>query len=82
MPQAQIALAATILCKTAPSASVGDYPSAPILLMVAAEWLVGVIARERSISRQDIDQAASNIALMTEEDPRRVSNCVVTYDAV
>ncbi|MBY3585154.1 DEAD/DEAH box helicase [Rhizobium bangladeshense] len=44
--------------------------------------LVGVLARERSISPQDIDYAATNIALMTDNGPKRVSNCIVIYDAV
>lgn len=44
--------------------------------------LVEVLSRERSISPQDIDYAATNIALMTDSGPKRVSNCVVIYDAV
>lgn len=44
--------------------------------------LVGVLGRERSISPQDIDYTATNIALIGEQGPRRVNNCVVIYDAV
>jgi DEAD/DEAH box helicase domain-containing protein len=44
--------------------------------------LIGVLGRERSISPHDIDFASTNIALLTEQGPKRVTNCVVIYDVV
>lgn len=60
----------------------GSANNAPQNRDAVGRALVEVLSRERSISPQDIDYAATNIALMTENGPQRVNNCVVIYDAV
>lgn len=46
------------------------------------EGLLGVISRDRSIAPQDIDAASTNIAMMTETGPARLTDAVVVYDSV
>lgn len=47
-----------------------------------AEGLLGLISRDRSISPRDIDATHTNIALLTEAGPKRLTDAVVIYDAV
>jgi DEAD/DEAH box helicase domain-containing protein len=47
-----------------------------------ASGLLGLISRDRSISPRDIDAAHSNIALLTESGPKRLTDAVVIYDSV
>jgi DEAD/DEAH box helicase domain-containing protein len=47
-----------------------------------AEGLVGLVSRDRSIAPNDIDSTFSNIALLTEMGPRRLTDAVVIYDSV
>jgi DEAD/DEAH box helicase domain-containing protein len=47
-----------------------------------AEGLKDLLARERSIAPQDIDATHTNIAIMTDQGPQRVTDAVVIYDAV
>ena len=58
----------------------GSSGEAPYNREAFGRALVGVLGRERSISPQDIDFASTNIAVLTEQGPKRVSNCVVIYD--
>ena len=44
--------------------------------------ITGVLSRERSIAPQDIDYTWTNIAMLTEQGPKRITNCVVIYDSV
>jgi DEAD/DEAH box helicase domain-containing protein len=46
------------------------------------EGLLGIISRDRSIAPQDIDATSTNIALLTESGPRRLTDAVVVYDSV
>jgi DEAD/DEAH box helicase domain-containing protein len=47
-----------------------------------AKGLLGLISRDRSISPQDVDATHSNIALITESGPRRLTDAIVIYDSV
>jgi DEAD/DEAH box helicase domain-containing protein len=47
-----------------------------------AEGLLGMISRDRSISPRDIDATHTNIALLTESGPKRLTDAVVIYDSV
>jgi len=46
------------------------------------EGLLGLISRDRSIAPQDVDATSTNIALLTDAGPRRVTDAVVVYDSV
>jgi DEAD/DEAH box helicase domain-containing protein len=43
---------------------------------------LGLISRDRSIAPQDIDSTSTNIALISEVGPRRLTDAVVIYDSV
>ncbi len=60
----------------------GSSGEAPANREAFGRALIGVLGRERSISPHDIDFASTNIALLTEQGPKRVTNCVVIYDVV
>jgi DEAD/DEAH box helicase domain-containing protein len=47
-----------------------------------AKGLLGLISRDRSIAPQDVDATHSNIALITESGPRRLTDAIVIYDSV
>ena len=47
-----------------------------------AEGLLGLISRDRSISPRDIDATHTNIAILTDAGPKRLTDAVVIYDAV
>jgi DEAD/DEAH box helicase domain-containing protein len=47
-----------------------------------AEALKALLCRDLSIAPQDIDATHTNIALLTESGPRRVTDAVVVYDSV
>jgi DEAD/DEAH box helicase domain-containing protein len=47
-----------------------------------SEGLMGLVSRDRSIAPHDIDSTYSNIALLTEMGPRRLTDAVVIYDSV
>jgi DEAD/DEAH box helicase domain-containing protein len=47
-----------------------------------AEGLLKLICRDRSIAPQDVDATHTNIALMTEAGPRRLTDAIVIYDSV
>jgi DEAD/DEAH box helicase domain-containing protein len=60
----------------------GSSGDAPANREAFGRALIGVLSRERSISPQDIDFASTNIAVLTEQGPKRASNCLVIYDVV
>lgn len=47
-----------------------------------AEGLKDLLARDRSIAPQDIDAAYTNLAMLSDSGPKRVTDCIVIYDAV
>lgn len=47
-----------------------------------AKGLLSLITRDRSIAPQDVDATHSNIALITDSGPRRVTDAIVIYDSV
>ena len=47
-----------------------------------ANGLLGLICRDRSISPQDVDAAHTNIALLTEAGPKRLTDAIILYDSV
>lgn len=47
-----------------------------------ADGLLSLVTRDKSISPQDVDAAHTNIALLTEAGPQRLTNAVVIYDSV
>ncbi|MFZ4688368.1 MAG: DEAD/DEAH box helicase [Polymorphobacter sp.] len=47
-----------------------------------AEALKALLLRERSIAPQDIDATHTNIALVTDMGPQRITDAIVVYDAV
>lgn len=47
-----------------------------------AEGLLGMIGRDRSISPRDIDATHTNIAVLTDGGPKRLTDTVVVYDSV
>ncbi|TCT07154.1 DEAD/DEAH box helicase domain-containing protein [Tepidamorphus gemmatus] len=47
-----------------------------------ADGLLGIISRDRSISPRDIDATHTNIAILTEFGPQRLTDAVVIYDSV
>ena len=47
-----------------------------------AKGLLGLVSRDRSISPRDIDATHTNIALLTEAGPKRLTDAVIVYDAV
>ncbi len=47
-----------------------------------ANGILKLLSRDRSISPQDIDATHTNIALMTEAGPRRLTDAIVIYDSV
>lgn len=49
---------------------------------LVAEGLLGMISRDKSISPRDIDATHTNIALLTEAGPKRLTDAVVIYDSV
>ncbi len=47
-----------------------------------ADGLLALICRDKSISPQDVDATHTNIALLTESGPKRLTDAVVIYDSV
>jgi DEAD/DEAH box helicase domain-containing protein len=47
-----------------------------------AEGLLGLVSRDKSISPRDIDATHTNIAILTEAGPQRLTDAIVVYDAV
>jgi len=47
-----------------------------------AEALLNLLSRDRSISPQDVDATHTNIAVLTESGPQRLTDAVVIYDSV
>jgi DEAD/DEAH box helicase domain-containing protein len=46
------------------------------------EALLGLISRDRSIAPHDVDATSTNIALLTDAGPRRLTDAIVVYDSV
>ncbi len=49
-------------------------------LLAEAVW--GMICREKSISPRDVDATHTNIAVLTEAGPNRLTDSIVVYDSV
>jgi DEAD/DEAH box helicase domain-containing protein len=60
----------------------GSSGEAPANREAFGRALIRVLSRERSISPQDIDFASTKIAVLTEQGPKRVTNCVAVHDVV
>lgn len=60
----------------------GSEPKQSQLREAVAEGLLALICRDRSISPQDIDATHTNIALLTEAGPKRLTDAIVVYDSV
>lgn len=60
----------------------GTKGDAPRVREQVARGLLGLITRDRSIAPQDVDATYSNIALITESGPRRITDAIVIYDSV
>lgn len=75
-----------------------DFRTTGVLLKIEESWFAGthnaktreqvseglcaLICRDRSISPRDVDSTHTNIALLTESGPKRLTDAVVVYDAV
>ena len=60
----------------------GSQPQTAQLRMAVADGLKALICRDKSISPQDVDSTHTNIALLTEAGPRRLTDAIVLYDCV
>lgn len=60
----------------------GGHSSAAAVRQAVADGLKDLLARDRSISPQDIDSVFTNIAVLGPAGPRRLTDCIVIYDAV
>lgn len=60
----------------------GSQPKNAQLRMAVADGLMALICRDKSISPQDVDSTHTNIALLTETGPKRLTDAVVLYDSI
>lgn len=60
----------------------GSQPEKRLLRESIATGLLALICRDKSISPQDVDATHTNIALLTESGPKRLTDSIVIYDGV
>jgi DEAD/DEAH box helicase domain-containing protein len=60
----------------------GGHQQAALVREQVARGLLGLLSRERSIASQDVDATHTNIALLTETGPKRLTDAIVIYDSV
>ncbi len=60
----------------------GSEPDRRRFREAVADGLLALICRDKSISPQDVDVTHTNIALVTESGPKRLTDAVVIYDSV